>query len=435
MSSFWHPFADMYEVERSGTFIVDRGEGTRIFDGQGRSYLDSTASLWYCNVGHGRADIARAAAAQMEKLSAYSTFGDFSNPVIEELADRVAAIAPVPDPKVFFTSGGSDCVDSAFKLIRRYWETMGQPRRRVIIARSGSYHGMHVAGTSLAGIEPNRLGYGEMLGDVQIVDRDSVDDLAKLIANVGSERVAAFFCEPIIGAGGVFHPRAGYLQRVERICRMNGVLFVADEVVTGYARTGAWFASQRYGITPDLVISAKGLTSGYLPMGALIVSGEIAAPFFDGTVGFWRHGYTYSGHASVAAAALANLTIIDSEDLAGRVRDLEPALGRRLGRLAKHDLVSEVRHGEGLLAAIQIDEDAIAADASLPARVVTRLRHEGVLTRTLATGALHVSPPLIITEVELDELAAATERALDHVAAEKPVRDRTHGNTRVRRIG
>ena len=417
MSSFWHPFADMSLVDKTGSFVVERGEGTRVFDETGRSYLDATASLWYCNVGHGRASIAEAAGTQMAQLAAYSTFGDFSSRVVEALCERVAAIAPVADGKVFLTSGGSDCVDSAVKLVRRYWTALGQPDRRVVITREGSYHGMHVAGTSLAGIEPNRVGYGEMLGDVYRVERDSVEDLEKLIANLGAERVAAFFCEPIVGAGGVFHPQDDYLAEASRVCREAGVLFVSDEVVTGYGRTGDWFASTRYGITPDIVISAKGLTSGYLPMGALIVSGEVAQPFYDGTIGFWRHGYTYSGHASVAAAAMANLDIIESEKLAERVRELEPALVRQLHPLADHPLVSEVRSGEGLLAAIQIDPAVIADDPGLPAKVVARLRDEGVLTRTLATGAIHVSPALVITEAELTELAQATRAALDFVSA------------------
>jgi putrescine---pyruvate transaminase len=414
---FWHPFSDMAAVAKNGAFSVVRGEGTRIFDEMDHSYLDATASLWYCNVGHGRASIAAAAAKQLSELAAYSTFGDFTNPTIDALAERVASIAPFAGAKVFFTSGGSDCVDTAVKMVRRYWELVGDPRRRVLITREGSYHGMHIAGTSLAGIEPNRVGYGDLLGDVYRVERDSVEDLEKVIANLGAERVAAFFCEPIVGAGGVFHPGPGYLQEAERICRANDILFVADEVITGYARTGEWFASQRYGIEPDLVITAKGLTSGYLPMGAVIAGSRIAEPFFDGRAGLWRHGYTYSGHAAVAAAALANLDIIESERLADRVRDLETELRIRLSPLADHALVSEVRCGEGLLAAIQIDPAAIQADSTLPARTVAAMRERGVLTRTLATGAIHVSPALVITPDELTELAQVTESALDAVAA------------------
>jgi len=417
MSSFWHPFADMSLVSKTGSFVVDRGEGTRVIDRDGRSYLDATASLWYCNVGHGRASIAEATHQQMSRIEAYSTFGDFSSEIVEALADRVASYAPMPGAKVFFTSGGSDCVDSAVKLVRRYWAATGHPERSSIITREGSYHGMHIAGTSLAGIEPNRVGYGDLLGETYRVERDSVEDLEKLIANLGAERVAAFFCEPIVGAGGVFHPQEDYLREAARVCREAGVLFVSDEVVTGYGRVGEWFAATRYGIVPDLIISAKGLTSGYLPMGALIVKDTVAEPFYDGTVGFWRHGYTYSGHASVAAAAIANLDIIEQESLADRVRDLESALVRQLHPLAEHPLVSEVRSGEGLLAAIQLDPTAIEADPALPAKTVLALRDQGVLTRTRATGAIHVSPALIITEDELAELADATRSALATVSS------------------
>lgn len=417
MSSFWHPFADMSLVSKTGSFVVERGEGTRVFDSSGRAYLDATASLWYCNVGHGRASIATATQQQMSKIAAYSTFADFSSEVVETLADRVASYAPMTDAQVFFTSGGSDCIDSAVKLVRRYWTATGHPERTAIITRKGSYHGMHIAGTSLAGIEPNRVGYGDLLGETYRVERDDVEDLEKLIANLGAERVGAFFCEPIVGAGGVFHPQEDYLREAARVCREAGVLFVSDEVVTGYGRVGEWFAATRYGIEPDIIISAKGLTSGYLPMGAMIVNGAVAEPFYDGRVGFWRHGYTYSGHASVAAAAMANLDIIEQESLAERVRGLEDSLVRHLHPLTEHPLVSEVRSGEGLLAAIQIDPAAIEADPGLPAKAVLALRDQGVLTRNLATGALHVSPALIITDDELAELAAATSTALSTLSS------------------
>jgi putrescine aminotransferase len=317
---FWHPFADMRAVLASGELIIERGEGATVFDADGRRYIDATASLWYCNVGHGRREIADAAAAQMSKLAAYSTFGDFANRPVLDLAERVAAHAPVDDPKVFLTSGGSDSIDTALKLARRYWQAMGQPDRVLAVSRTGGYHGMHIAGTALAGIEANRAGYGgELLGGgAEAVAWDSADALEELISRVGAEHVAAFFCEPVIGAGGVFHAPPGYLAKVRDICRQTGVLFIADEVVTGFGRVGSWFASERFDLDPDLIVAAKGITSGYLPLGALIASGRIAEPFFDGTVGMWRHGYTYSGHAAVAAAALANLDILEGDGLIER---------------------------------------------------------------------------------------------------------------------
>ena len=416
---FWHPFADMRAVLASGELIIERGEGATVFDADGRRYIDATASLWYCNVGHGRREIADAAAAQMSKLAAYSTFGDFVNRPVLDLAERVAAHAPVDDPKVFLTSGGSDSIDTALKLARRYWQAMGQPDRVLAVSRTGGYHGMHIAGTALAGIEANRAGYGgELLGGgAEAVAWDSADALEELISRVGAEHVAAFFCEPVIGAGGVFHAPPGYLAKVRDICRQTGVLFIADEVVTGFGRVGSWFASERFDLDPDLIVAAKGITSGYLPLGALIASGRIAEPFFDGTVGMWRHGYTYSGHAAVAAAALANLDILEGDGLIERARTLEVELADALKPLASHELISEIRVAEGVFAAVQIDPARIAEDATLPMKVVAAARPEGIATRALATGAIHVSPALVITRSELDELADGLRRALDTVNA------------------
>jgi putrescine aminotransferase len=412
--TFWHPFADMKAVVDGGELVIERGEGAVVYDADGRRYLDATASLWYCNVGHGRQAIADAAAAQLRRLAAYSTFGDFANRPVLELAERVAGYAPLEDPKVFLTSGGSDSIDTALKLARRYWQASGQPGRTIVVSRSGGYHGMHVAGTALAGIEPNRQGYGGALMDgARSVAWDSAEALEDLLVRVGPEQVAAFFCEPVIGAGGVFHAPPGYLARVRDICRRAGVLFVADEVVTGFGRVGAWFASERFDLDPDLIVCAKGITSGYLPLGAVVVSGRVAEPFFDGTVGMWRHGYTYSGHAAVAAAALANLDILEGEDLVHRARTLEKELAEALRPLETHDLVSEVRVAEGVLAAVQLRPEAIAADAGLPMRVVAAARRAGVATRTLATGALHISPPLVISTDELRELHDGLRAALD----------------------
>jgi putrescine aminotransferase len=417
---FWHPFADMRAITANGELVIDRGEGAYVFDTAGRRYVDATASLWYCNAGHGRREIAEATAAQMQRLEAYSTFGDLANRPVLELSDRVAGYAPMDDAKVFLTSGGSDSIDTAVKLARRYWQARGERDRRVVVSRTGAYHGMHLAGTSLAGIDANRQGYGAPLMEgVDTVAWDSADALAELISRLGPGRVAAFFCEPVIGAGGVFHAPPGYLAKAREICREYGVLFVADEVVTGFGRVGAWFASERFSLDPDLIVCAKGITSGYLPLGAVIASGQVAEPFFDGTVGMWRHGYTYSGHATVAAAALANLDIIEREGLIARSRTLELELAEALRPLLDHELVTEVRVAEGVLAAVQIDPARIAEDATLPVRAVAAARSTGVMTRSLATGAIHVSPPLVITTEELGELADGLRKALDEVSAHR----------------
>jgi len=416
MSRFWHSFADMAAVETTGEVVIDRGQGVHIWDERGRRYLDATASLWYCNVGYGREEIAAATQVQMRKLSAYSTFGDLSNRPAIELCERVSALAPVPGSRVFLTSGGSDSIDTAAKITRRYWQLLGRPDRTLFVTRERAYHGMHIAGTSLAGIEANAIGYGTFVGDVVKVAWDSAEELREAIALAGPERVAAFFCEPIIGAGGVFAPPEGYLREVRDVCRETGVLFVADEVITGFGRTGAWFASSRWGLEPDLITCAKGITSGYLPMGAVIVSPGVAEPFWAPGAGLWRHGYTYAGHATVAAAALANLDIMERERLPERALALEAELASALEPLAVHPLVEEVRAGTGVVAAVQPRAEAIAEDPTLPSRLIAACRERGVMTRALATGALQVSPALVIDEASIRELHDGLRDALDAVA-------------------
>ena len=415
MGRFWHSFADMAAVESGGELVIDRGEGVHVWDEQGRRYLDATASLWYCNVGYGREEIAEAVAEQIRRLSAYSTFGDVSNRPAIELAERVGALAPVPDSKVFLTSGGSDSIDTAAKMARRFWQLVGQPDRTLFVTRQGAYHGMHIAGTSLAGIEANAAGYGALVDDVVKVAWDSPDQLRDAIAFAGPKRVAAFFCEPVLGAGGVFAPPAGYLAEVRAICRETGVLFVADEVITGFGRVGDWFASSRWDLQPDLVTCAKGITSGYLPMGAVIAAPWVAEPFWQPGAGLWRHGYTYAGHATVAAAGLANLDIMEREALPKHALELERVLAEALAPLADHPLVEEVRAGTGVLAAVQLDAGAIVDDPKLPARAVAACRANGILTRALATGALQVSPALVLDDAELEELRAGIAAALDAI--------------------
>jgi adenosylmethionine-8-amino-7-oxononanoate aminotransferase len=413
MGRFWHSFADMSAIQESGELVMDRGDGVHVWDEDGRRYIDATAGLWYCNVGFGRAEIADAAAAQLRRLSAYSTFGDVSNRPAIELAERVADLSPDPEDKVFFTSGGSDSIDTAAKMARRYWQLLGQTDRTMFITRENAYHGMHVAGTSLAGIGANASGYGTLVADVARVAWDSPDALRDAIDAATPERVAAFFCEPVIGAGGVLAPPEGYLEGVRSICREAGVLFVADEVITGFGRTGDWFASNRWELQPDLITCAKGITSGYLPMGAVVASPRVAEPFWNKTGGLWRHGYTYSGHATVAAAAMANLDILEREALPKRALELEADLADALKPLAAYPIVDEVRAGTGVLAAVQLSTQAIAEDPTLPARAVRACRDAGVMTRTLATGGLQVSPALVIDRAELAELREGFGAALD----------------------
>ena len=417
MTSFWHPFADMHAVEERGALALTGGDGAYVTDAGGRRYLDATASLWYCNVGWGRTEIADAAIAQMRELPAYSTFGDLTNGPAEAIAERVASLAPVADSKVFLTSGGSDSIDTATKMARRYWQLRGEPERTLLIRREKAYHGMHTAGTSLAGIPANAAGHGDLIEGVVEVPWDDAGALRTAIDTAGRARVAAFFCEPVIGAGGVFPPPAGYLEAVREACREAGVLFVADEVITGFGRAGDWFGSNRFGLEPDIVTFAKGITSGYLPMGGVIAAPWVAEPFWTAGAGPWRHGYTYSGHATVAAAALANVEILEREGLAERALKLEGPLLEALAPLGEHELVEEVRGGVGLLAAVNLRQDLVADDPALPARVGLACREAGMLVRPLVGGAIAVSPPLVIGDAEVLEIARCFREGLDTEAA------------------
>jgi adenosylmethionine-8-amino-7-oxononanoate aminotransferase len=415
MGTYWHPFADMAAVTETGELVIERGDGAYVFDERGQRYFDAAGGLWYCNVGYGRGEIADAAAAQMRKLSAYSNFGDLATRPTLELADRVAALAPIEDAKVFLTSGGSDSVDTATKLVLRYWSELGAPERQVIIVRDNAYHGMHAGGTGLAGIAGNREGYPALLPAVEQVRHDSAEDLEAAIQRTGAGKVAAFFCEPVIGAGGVYPVSREYLTAAREICRKHGVLFVADEVICGFGRTGEWFASTRFSLDPDIITCAKGITSGYVPLGAVITGQRVSEPFFTRGV-MWRHGYTYSGHATAAAAALANLDVLEREKLVAHVAELEPALTSTLTPLAGHELVSEVRSGVGLLAAIQLDPKVLAAHPGLANQVITRLRKQQVVTRMIGPGAIQVSPSFVVEQPDLDFLAEAVGATLDETA-------------------
>jgi adenosylmethionine-8-amino-7-oxononanoate aminotransferase len=394
---------------------IVRGEGCHVYDDEGRAYLDALASLWYCNVGHGRAELAEAAAAQMRQLAAYQVFEHYSNRPAEELARRVAELAPVTGAKVFFTpGGGSDAVDTAAKLARAYWRAVGQPGKQISIARSHAYHGMNAYGTSLGGIPANTEAFVPLVSLIEHVAWDDPAALDKTIEQLGADRVAAFFCEPVIGAGGVYPPPEGYLASVREICRRHDVLFIADEVITGFGRVGTWFASERFALDPDMIIAAKGLSSGYAPIGAVIAGARVAEPFWrSGSSQVFRHGYTYSAHPTACAVALANLDLIEREHLVGRVAELEPVLARSLAPLAGHELVEEVRAGTGLLAAVEIAEAARTDDPGLGPRLVAGLRERGVITRLLRGMALQISPPFVITEEEIGRIADAFAGALD----------------------
>jgi adenosylmethionine-8-amino-7-oxononanoate aminotransferase len=413
-AALWHPFADMSSAP-DHEVVIERGEGVWVYDAAGKRYLDASGALWYCNVGHGRAALAEAAAEQMRKLAGYQIFDVLANRPALELAERVRELAPLGEHSaVFFTSGGSDSVDTAAKIARRYWVLAGEPQRQIIICRQGAYHGVNAFGTSLSGIELNAAGWGSLVTQVIQVGRDDLEGLElALERHAGS--VAAFIGEPVQGAAGVHPPAPGYWEGVQDLCRSHDVLVIADEVVTGFGRVGHWFASERYGIEADLIVCAKGLSSGYLPVGAVIVADRVREALWSADAGAFRHGYTYSGHPAACAVALANIEIIERERLPERVTRLEPVLEHQLGVLASHPLVEEVRVA-GLLCGVELSAAARAQEPRLIERVITAARDRGVLVRNLVGATLQISPPLVIDEQQLELLADTLRESLDAVS-------------------
>jgi putrescine aminotransferase len=413
----WHPFADMHAV-RGNELVIARGDGAVVWDEDGKEYIDGTASLWNVNVGHGRTEIVDAAMAQMRELASYQVFGIFANRPALDLAERLASLAPLDDPRVFLGSGGGDAIDTAAKLARRYFAAIGQPERTHLISRTQGYHGTHGMGTSIGGIPANREGIGPIDPDVSVVAYDSVDALEAEIERVGADRVAAVFVEPVIGAGGVLLPPPGYIEGVSALCQRTGVLYVCDSVIAGFGRLGSWFGIERFGIRPDLLTFAKGVTSGYLPLGGVVVSAKVAAPFWD--EGAWfRHGPTYSGHPTVCAAAMANLDIMEREGLLDRGNELEGEMAAALRPLADHPLVGEIRAGIGALGAVAFAPDALAEAPDLSQRTFAAARERGVLVRGLS-DAVALSPPLVISREQVDRVADVIAESLDVVARDVP---------------
>jgi putrescine---pyruvate transaminase len=409
----WHPFADMALV-KEGELVVARGEDVWIWDTEGRRYLDATASLWYANVGHGRKEIAAAVAEQIGRLEAYSTFADFATEPALMLADRLAALAPVQDGKVFLGSGGGDAIEAAAKLVRLYWQAVGQPQRVHLVARRHAYHGSHGFGTTLGGIEPNRVGYAPLPGGISHVDHDSVGAYADELNRLGPENVAALFLEPVIGSGGVHPPPEGYLEGMAELCREAGVLLVVDAVICGFGRLGTWFGIERWDVDPDIVVFAKGVTSGYLPLGGMVVGATVAEPFWSEPGRMFRNGVTYAGHAACCAAAMANLDILEREGLIPRGRELEGALLAALAPLVEHEAVAEVRGGVGLMAAVEVDADLRQRRPRAVAELAAHVRDAGVIVRP-QVAAVSLSPPLTVTEEHLSQIGAALRVGLDRL--------------------
>jgi putrescine---pyruvate transaminase len=404
-----HPFAAPAKPAEDFLEIV-RGEGCRVWDVYGKSYLDGTASLWYCAAGHGRQEIADAVAEQMARLAAFHTFARFTNAPEDELAGLLLELEPIPDARVFLTCGGSEAIDSALKLARAGHKAAGDGGRTVVLSRHYAYHGVMLGGTSAGGLPANRDPFGTLLPDFFQVDRDSVDEMREAVAYHGPERIAAIVAEPVIGAGGVFPPPDGYLAGLREVCDESGALLIFDEVITGFGRLGSWFGTHHYGVTPDMMTFAKAITSGYLPLGGVIVGPKLRG-WLEADPGYLlAHGGTYGGHPTCCAAGIANLRLMQAEDLPARAAAAGRRLRAGLDGLAGHAGVVDVR-GEGLM-------QAIGLDASVPAGAFSEaLLARGVIGRALPyANSLAFSPPLIISDDEVDELVAASAAVLDELA-------------------
>ena len=410
----WHPFAAMGKVD-GHEFVLVRGEGSRVWDAGGNEYLDATAGLWFVNVGHGRTEIADAVAEQLRTLAAHHVFGDHANPPALELASRLAGLAPVDDGVVFFGSSGGEAIDTAAKIARRYWALVGEPERTVVLSRRFAYHGTNAYGTSLSGIPAVRDGYGTLVGDVAEVANDDPSDLERVLDELDG-RVAAFVGEPVIGAGGVIPPPEGYWPAVAEICRERDVLLIADEVISGFGRLGTWFGCQRYDFVPDLMTCAKGISSGYVPLSAVVASSRVRAPFWDVAAAPFLHGGTYAGHPGACVAGLVNLDIIEREGLVQRASELEPLLRDLVAPLADLPGVVDVRSA-GLAAAIELDGELVARHPAAGVAAVAAARRHGVISRALRGVALQISPPLVVTEDELARIVSGIGAAVEETVA------------------
>jgi adenosylmethionine-8-amino-7-oxononanoate aminotransferase len=407
--SVLHPFAVPAKPAEEYLEIV-RGEGCRVWDVDGRSYLDGTASLWYCAAGHGRQEIVDAIASQMGELEAFHTFARFTNRPEQKLAELLLSLEPVPDARVFFTCGGSEAIDSALKLARAGHKAAGDGGRVVVLSRHYAYHGVMLGGTSAGGLPANRDPFGTLLPDFYQVDRDSVDAMRSAVAYHGPERIAAIVAEPVIGAGGVFPPPDGYLQGLREVCDESGALLIFDEVITGFGRLGSWFGTHHYRVTPDMMTFAKAITSGYLPLGGVVVGPKLRG-WLEADPGYLlAHGGTYGGHPTCCAAGIANLELMLAEDLPSRAAQAGRRLRAGLDGLIGRPGVAEVR-GEGLMQAIGLEAQVTAGAFS------EVLLARGVIGRALPyANSLAFSPPLIISNDEVDELVAASAAVLDELA-------------------
>jgi putrescine aminotransferase len=435
----WHPFMDTKELNAKGARVFTGAKGCWLTDSEGNHILDGMAGLWCVGVGYGRDEIVDAVARQMRELPYYNTFFQCTHPPAAEFSEALTAVAPDHLNRVFFTNSGSESNDTVFRLARVYWDCMDKPGKKTFISRKNAYHGSTICGASLGGMAgPHRqgdlpiagihhIGQPYWFGEGRDMDPGEFGlmrarELNEAIDWLGEDNVAAFIAEPIQGAGGVIIPPDTYLPEIQRICREHNILLVADEVICGFGRTGNWWGSETFGIEPDLMSIAKGMTSGYVPMGGVLISDRVAGPLIE-KAGEIYHGYTYSGHPAACAAGLASLRIMQEEKLVERVRDdIGPYMQSLWATLGDHPLVGEARM-TGLIGALELVREKktmqrFASDVSAGGRCrdISVGKH-GLIMR--ATGDVMVlSPPLVISRDECDELVARARKALDDLADE-----------------
>jgi putrescine aminotransferase len=435
---YLHPFTDSRALAARGTRVVTRAEGVYLYDSEGHRILDGMSGLWCVALGYGRPELAEAAYRQMQQLPYYNSFFQCANPPAIELAAKLAELTPPQFNHVFFSGSGSEANDTFVRLARRYWMLRGEPERQVIISRWNGYHGSTMAGASLGGMKVMHAQGGLPIPGIVHINQpywferggnldpaefglQAARELEAKIIEIGPERVAAFIGEPVQGAGGVIIPPETYWPEVQRILDRYGILFGSDEVICGFGRTGRWFGCEHFGTRPDFLTLAKAITSGYQPLGALMVSDRVAEVFIE-KGGEFAHGYTYSGHPVAAAVALANLEIMQKEGVVDRVRnDLAPYFSTRWGELAAHPLVGEAR-SLGLLGALELVPRKPSREF-FPERgsVGTRARdisiRNGLVMRAV-WDTLIVAPPLVITRNEIDELLTKAVTSLDQLHAD-----------------
>ncbi len=428
------PFTDYKALNAKGTRIITRASGVYLWDSDGQRILDAMAGLWCVNVGYGREELVEAAARQMRELPYYNLFFQTAHPPALALAQAIAELAPAGMQHVFFTGSGSEANDTVLRMVRHYWAIKGQPEKKVVIGRWNGYHGSTVAGASLGGMKAMH-GQGDFpIPGIEHIDQPYwygeggdmepeefgiriADQLEQKIREIGEDKVAAFIAEPIQGAGGVIIPPDSYWPRIKEILARHDILFIADEVICGFGRTGEWFGSDYYGLEPDLMPIAKGLTSGYIPMGGVIVRDEVVRTLNEG--GEFYHGFTYSGHPVAAAVALENLRILREERIVERVKaQTAPYLQRRWQELAEHPLVGQAR-GVGLLGALELVKNKKTRERFAEPGVGMRCREHcfrnGLVMRAVGDTMI-ISPPLVIGEEEIDELIDKVRLCLDATA-------------------